>query len=324
MENSPSTGTPSSAGATNSMGATPKLRLGVLFFKAALLATIAVGTYNALMIGFAHRYDDHQPRDRRTGILLGAEQLDLGPRDADTAVILVHGFVGGSNNFNELPQRLADAGYRVRALRLPGHGTSPFDFERTPPADMLNFIIDQVRSLKEQHRRVFLVGHSMGGALSVLAATTTDVDGIVLAAPYFRVTHRWFYLLPVETWNSLTGWAIHWVYKGDAFIQVNRTEVKHSILSYRYIPSACTAAIQSIAARARDPEVLSMVDCPVLVLEGVQDLAASPAAIEKAFTSIAATDKKLVKLELSNHHLFWDYDREEVYAEILEFLSRHR
>ncbi len=307
-----------------STGATPKLALGALFFKTAIVSAITVGAYNTIMIGLAHRYDDHQPRDPGTGVLYGAEALDLGPRDADTAVILVHGFVGGSNNFNELPQRLADAGYRVRALRLPGHGTSPFDFEGTPPADLLIHIITEVRALKEQHSRVFLVGHSMGGALSVLTATTTHVDGLVLAAPYFKVTHRWFYLLPVETWNSLTGWAVHWVHKGDAFIQVNRAEVKHDILSYRYIPSTATAAIQQIAARARDPEVLAMIDCPVLMLGGTQDIAASPAATVKAFSRIAATDKKLVPLEHSNHHLFWDYDREQAYGEILEFIDSHR
>lgn len=295
-----------------------------LLLKTVALAAIAVSAYNAIMAGLARKFDDHQPRDRRTGVLLGCESLDLGPRNADTAVILVHGFVGGSNNFNDLPQRLADAGYRVRALRLPGHGTSPFDLEETPGSEILNYVIEQVRALKAQHRKVFVVGHSMGGALTVLAATSADVDGVVLAAPYFRITQRWFYILPVEVWNSLTGWAIHWVYKGDAFIQVNRAEVKHEIASYRYIPARATAMIQHLAARARDPDVLESVQCPVLILEGTQDLAASPAAIDEAFIHIGSAEKKLVKLDRSNHHLFWDYDREQVDEEILNFLNAHR
>jgi carboxylesterase len=293
----------------------------VRFSAAVFVAAVATGCYNAVMTGLAHRFDDHQRRNPYTGVLYGAEELDLGPRDADTAVILVHGFVGASNNFNELPKRLADAGYRVRALRLPGHGTTPFDLEQAPPADMLNYVVAEVRTLKEQHKHVFLVGHSMGGALGVLAATTSDVDGLVLAGPHFKVTHRWFYLLPVETWNALTGWAVRWVYKGDAFIQVERAEVKHDIVSYRYIPAAGTAAIQHFAALARDPDTLAMVDCPVLMLEGTLDLAASPAAAEKAFGRIASKDKKLVWLEKSNHHVFWDYDREQVYKEILDFIA---
>src|SRR5690349_11940269 len=126
----------------------PIRRLAALLFKLAILAVIAVSAYNAIMGGLARKFDDHQPRNRRTGILLGAESLDLGPRNADTAVILVHGFVGGSNNFNELPQQLADAGYRVRALRLPGHGTSPFDLQETQASEILNYIIEQVRILK--------------------------------------------------------------------------------------------------------------------------------------------------------------------------------
>ncbi len=311
----------SQPGATNSKGATPKLRLGVSLFTALFIAVVATGCYNTLMTGLAHRYDDRQDRDPRTGVLYGAEELDLGPRDAETAVLLVHGFVGASNNFNELPERLANAGYRVRALRLPGHGTSPLDLEKAEPADSLNYIVAQVRALKAQHKRVFVVGHSMGGALSILAAATSDVNGLILAGPYFKVTHRWFYVLPVETWNALTGWAIHWVYKGDAFIQVNRVEVKHDIVSYRYIPAAGTAAIQHFAALARDPDTLAMVECPVLMLHGKLDLAASPAAAEKAFARIASKDKRFVWLENSNHHLFWDYDREQVYKEILDFIA---
>ena len=37
-----------------------------------------------------------------------------------------------------------------------------------------------------------------------------------------------------------------------------------------------------------------------------------------------SADKKLVRLDHSNHHLFWDYDREQVNAEILQFINKHR
>ncbi len=296
-------------------------KTGWRFIVAAIIATVAIGTYNTIMIGLAHRYDDRQQRDPRTDALRGAEDFEFGPRDADNAVVLVHGFLGASNNFNELPQRLAAAGYRVRGLRLPGHGTTPFDLEKTGPSEELNFILGEVRLLKQRHKKVFLVGHSMGGALSVLAATSPDVDGLVLAGPHFRVTHRWFYGLPIETWNALTGWAVRWVYKSDAFIQVDRPEAKREIVSYRYVPAKAVALIDHFAALARDPVTLGMVECPVLMLHGKNDLAASPDAAEKAFNSMASKDKKLVLLDRSNHHIFWDYDREQVYTEILDFLA---
>lgn len=304
-------------------GATPKLRLGLRLFRPALILTIIVGCYNALMSGFAARYDDRQPRDPQTGALVGAEEFELGAPNADTAVVLVHGFLGASNNFNELPARLASEGYRVCALRLPGHGTTPFELKEVGPAEELNYILAEVRRLKQKHARVYLVGHSMGGALSTLtAAASPDVDGLILAGPHFRVTHRWYYGLRVEWWNVLTGWAVRWVYKSDAFIQVDRPEAKPEIVSYRYVPSKAIALIDHFAALARDPDTLAMVTCPVLVLHGANDAAASPEAARKVLDHMAAPDKEFVLLDRSNHHVFWDYDREQVYEKILEFLDQ--
>lgn len=304
-------------------GAIAKLRSGARLLRFLVILTTLIGCYNALMGGFAGRYDHRQPRDPQTGALLGAEEFDLGDPNADTAVVLVHGFLGASNNFNELPARLASEGYRVRALRLPGHGTTPFELQRIGPAEELNYILAEVRRLKARHKKVFLVGHSMGGALSTLAATSPEVDGLILAGPHFRVTHRWYYGLPVETWNKLTGWAVRWVYKSDRFIQVDRPEAKPEIVSYRFIPSNAIALIDHFAELARDPDILAEVHCPVLILHGANDAAASPAAARQAFDDMATQDKEFVLLERSNHHIFWDYDREQVYAEILQFLKRH-
>ena len=43
----------------------------------------------------------------------------------------------------------------------------------------------------------------------------------------------------------------------------------------------------------------------------------------QALEHMASDEKKFVLLERSNHHIFWDYDREQVYAEVLRFLERH-
>lgn len=288
-----------------------------------VVAAIVTGCYNTLMVGLTKRWDDQAPRNPRTGVLKGAEAYDLGPsKSTDTAVLLVHGFIGGSSNFNELPNLLAEQGYHVRALRLPGHGTTPLDLAETDPADLLLHVVHETRALEELYDHVFLVGHSMGGALSLLTATMTGVDGLVLAGAHFKTTYRWWYLLPPETWTALTGWAVRWVYKPDMFVQLNRREAKDKILSYRYVPVSAGMAAMHYAEQARDPDVLDMVDCPVLMLHGIDDSAASTQAAEKAFGRLPVDDKTFVRLDNSDHHIFWDYDREKAYAAILDFIAR--
>ncbi len=293
------------------------------FLVALAIAFVVLGTYNALTAGFARQHDDAQPRNRRTGVLRGAEEIDIGPRDAKTAVILVHGFLGAQNNFGELPRRLAAAGFRVRALRLPGHGTTPFDLAETPSVEMLNYVAKAARDLKAQHDHVFLVGHSMGSDLCLLSATFTDLDGIVLGAPHFKVTHFWWYGIPVEWSNLLTSWAVHWVYKSDSFIRVRRPEAKREILSYRYVPTRSARHLDKLAQRARDPDTLAMLTCPVLMIHGKLDSASSPKEAQRVFANIASDDKTMTLLDQSDHHVYMDYDREQVYQEIIDWISGH-
>ncbi len=167
-----------------------------------------------------------------------------------------------------------------------------------------------------------LIGHSMGGALITLAAAEGSGDALVLLAPYFAVTRKWYYGLAPETWSRITSPCIRWVYKGDVFKQVNRKEVRDQFVSYRWVPVKSAVMLSRIALQARDPAVLDAVTQPLLLIHARGDNAASPKAAEIAFQAIASTDKSLVWLERSNHVIAWDYDHEIVRETILSFLSR--
>jgi carboxylesterase len=237
------------------------------------------------------------------------------------AVLMVHGYLGGSNNFADLPERLARQGYFVRAMRLPGHGTSPFDLERTTVAEMEQAVLTELDTLRETHAKVVLLGHSMGGALSTLAASQRPAAGLVLVAPYFGVTHRWFYGMPPETWAKLLCPCVRWVYKPPALQSVNRKEVKRDIFTYPWVPTRSITMLMGLARRVNQPEVLDQIACPVLWLHSTGDRAASPETAERAFNVLPAAEKRRVTVEKSDHILCWDHDREEVATEIERFLG---
>lgn len=286
------------------------------------VSSIGCGAYNHYAGFAAHRWADAQPKNEATGVLKGAEAYVRGPEDAPATVVLVHGFVGAANNFNELPQRLVDAGYRVSAMRLPGHGTTPFDAEGVDAATLLQAVIDEARKQRDRGGKIVLVGHSMGGALATLASAIIEPSGLVLAAPYFRVTHRWYYGLRPETWTVLTHRIVRWTHKPESFIRVKRAEARPEIVSYDWFPSSLSYALTQLGPRARDTDTLSMVSCPVLVLHSEDDNAASPNAAQAAFDALGSTDKEFVWVENSDHHLFWDYEREMVYDTVIEFVER--
>jgi len=267
------------------------------------------------------REERNTPRDPATGVILGLEERTLGPEDSRGLVLMVHGFVGGSNNFSDLPDRLAALGWRVRVMRLPGHGTSPRDFARQDPDDLIQAVRDELALWGEKHDTVVLVGHSMGGALSTLIASEEGVDNLVLGAPYFGVTHRWWYGLRPETWTRILRPVLPWLYKGKLFIQVNRPEAREEIVTYDWIPVRGLVTLHRIGARVRDPEVLARVLCPVLLVHSRADAAASPEAAEAALEAMGSRRKEALWLTRSNHHVFWDWERDEVMAAIEEFVG---
>lgn len=263
----------------------------------------------------------HNPE---TGYIYGSEPRDLGPAVTSGAVLLVHGFIGSGSNFGCLPDSLAARGWHVRIMCLPGHGTKPSDMNGLTADSLLTAVEAEAASLKARYDTVVLIGHSMGGSLSVCAASQGYADRLVLCAPYFGVTYKKQYILAPEVWVDLVKPAVTWVHKSDAYIMVNRKEAKSSIESYRWVTLEAVDMLNDIGERAKSPSVLDRVGCPVLVLHSTGDEAASYAESKKAFDAMASREKTFHELTRSNHHLFFDFEHSEAIASILDFLGSPR
>jgi pyruvate dehydrogenase E2 component (dihydrolipoamide acetyltransferase) len=97
-------------------------------------------------------------------------------------ILLVHGYGGDRNSWLFLQEPLA-AKHRVYALDLPGHGTSAKDVGD----GTIGFLADAVFGVLQAigAERAHLVGHSMGGAvtLAVAARDPARVASLTLIAP---------------------------------------------------------------------------------------------------------------------------------------------
>jgi carboxylesterase len=109
-----------------------------------------------------------------------------------TGVVLVHGFTSSPVALRAMGQRLAAEGYAVEIPLLPGHGTSHRDLARTRYADWFGAVQRATEQLASSCASVVLVGHSMGGTISLDLASRRGemISGCVVINPLVSDPHQ--------------------------------------------------------------------------------------------------------------------------------------
>ena len=105
-----------------------------------------------------------------------------------TGILLIHGFTGTPKEMRWMGEYLnRELGFTCLGVRLTGHGTRPKDMVRSRWTDWTVSVEDGYNLLSGITDSIYLVGLSMGGALSLLMSTWFEqhVKGVVtMSAPY--------------------------------------------------------------------------------------------------------------------------------------------
>ena len=136
--------------------------------------------------------------------------------EGSDAVLFVHGFNDVPAVWRRFVEPFVEKGFLVEALHLEGLGDGRmglwFDF---PLLRWQQAVTARVNALAKNHRRVFLVGHSMGGALVLDAVYRHDrwrkgmqdadakIAGAVLLAPLVEVSRARAPILSAGAWFAL-------------------------------------------------------------------------------------------------------------------------
>jgi carboxylesterase len=276
--------------------------------------------YNMVVSARVEAYEAGAERAPATRIMKGFEPILLNTERKDRAVLLVHGFIGAPQNYGTLPQAIADAGWRVEAMNLPGCGTTPHEHEATTLAALEAGVEARLKALQEECETVVLVGHSQGGALSTLVASRLQPDGLVLVAPYFGLANKRWMDQALLGFARVAAPILRWLpEKGGS---INKLENEPSIERYAWVSSrAGVTALESCEA-VYEREAWNGITMPLLQIHSRGDRVTNPVASGAMYTQFATDEKKLHWIKKSNHVYFWDYDADEVRDTILAFLQR--
>src|ERR1700760_494413 len=106
--------------------------------------------------------------------------------------LVLHGFTGSPRTVRPWAEHLAQAGLTVRAPLLAGHGGSWQQLGKTGWSDWYASAEAAFEELSARCEQVFVVGISMGGALTFRLAQTKGnrVSGLVVVNPSLAGDNR--------------------------------------------------------------------------------------------------------------------------------------
>jgi carboxylesterase len=227
-------------------------------------------------------------------------------------VLLSHGFTGSPASTRPWGEALAAHGYAVEAPRLPGHGTSWRELDRTTWDDWYGEVVRVFDNLRARHDAVVVGGLSMGGTLALRLAADrgAEVDGLVLVNPAVRTDRKDVLALPVlkHLVPSLAGIA-------------NDTR-KAGVDEHAYSRVPLRAAHSMMVAWKRLRAHLGAVTSPLLYLKSEVDHVVDPSSLEMIRRSVASTDVTVLPLPNSYHVATLDHDAPLVFSESAAFVAR--
>ena len=227
-------------------------------------------------------------------------------------VLLVHGFTGAPYSMRPWAEHLEAEGYRVSVPRLPGHGTSWQELNRTQWVDWYAAAERAFGDLVRDCERVAVAGLSMGGALALrLAEQHGDaVAALSLVNPCINIADpriRFSRLLSVVP--SLAG-------IGDDIAKPGQTEFGYSRNPLRALHSQ-TQLWADVRAN------LHRVTAPTQVHWSRQDHVVDPSSLALIRAGLRAAELEVRTLERSYHVATLDYDAEDIFRGSADFFRRH-
>lgn len=236
--------------------------------------------------------------------------------------LIVHGYMASRNEVGWLGDHLAAKGYTVYIPRLTGHGINPEHMKRMRWQDFYAQVLDSYHILRQQCDRVIVIGHSMGGLLSILLATIKPIDGLVIVAspirdPDPRMKHGRLISWLMSSASAMTSEDMQEIVRDE---QRRRNEPVIGRINYtRWMTRALYELHRLIQlAHQRLPEV----SVPTQVIYARKDTTVLWGDHEIVMERLGTADKNLHLLDEGGHLVFLDVAREEACVTVDDFIEK--
>jgi len=256
-------------------------------------------------------------------------QAWLPPR-VKAVVMIAHGLGEHGGRYRHVAEGLVQDGYAVHAVDHRGHGKSG---GRRTYVDRFQHAVDDLHQViqvaRKGHRRkpMFLIGHSMGGAISLRYAIQhqKELSGLVLSAPAVALDGAPPLLKPLC--KLLSAFTPRLGLFGIDPAAVTRDP--EMMASYENDPLNCHGRVpvrtlgELIGFLDGLPAQLPSLTLRLLVMHGSADKLAGPSGSRMVLDRVSSTDKTLKFYDGLYHEIFNELpqDRARVIADLRSWIS---
>ena len=236
--------------------------------------------------------------------------------DADRAVIFIHGFMGSPNQFTDLEDAVYKEGCSYMSVLLPGHGDGIKEFVNNGITNWENHLQKEIDSVKKEHNRIFLVGHSMGGLLALNASLNREnkVAGVVLLSSPLKVNlfnpkslSQKIHLLTLSGDNEIK----------SVYLKASGVD-RSKIFPY---PSIVKPFVNFYKVVNKTRRHLPEVFVPVLIFLSKNDETASYKSAKLYYEGLCNAQKTVITLYKSWHAYYYENERKIIMDELIKIIN---
>jgi acylglycerol lipase len=246
---------------------------------------------------------------------------------AKAVVVICHGYKAHSGLYQWAAEELTKRGLAVYALDLRGHGKSEgernFVQSFSEYTGDLDRLVDLSKS-REPGLPTFLLGHSAGGVVSCIYALehADKLTGFICESFAHEIPAPDVALALLKSISHVAPHAHVLTLKDDDFSRDPAfvTQMKNDPL-IDHTPYPTLSVAEMVRADERLKKEFPLTTVPVLILHGTADKVTKPHGSQRFFDSTGAKDKTLKLYQDHAHDLLNDIGREQVLADITEWIT---
>lgn len=230
-----------------------------------------------------------------------------------TGCLLIHGFTGAPKEMRGMGESLRNQGFTVLGIRLAGHATQPSDMAHMSWQDWMASVKDGYYLLQGCTERIFVIGLSMGGILSLLFSAQHQVSGVIAMSTPYALPND-----PRLRFIRLISLLMPKLAKGSPD-SINQAAAREHV-DYPYIPTRAIIQLRDLLVEMR--KTLPLVEVPALIIHSSRDQGVPPHNAEQILAGLGSRDKQLFWVNNSGHVIPEEPDRELAFNASHEFIKK--